>query len=173
MSTQILPPVPSRQRPVFRWSVPCRLCVGPIAGAGFFLSWGHGAGPFAANAFSGFELVAFAGRLQQLDLTPAEGGALLAVRALVLGVIIAAAWQTLLAPAHRWHFGYVLSGWYLVGVAALGAAIGIARTGLVIPPPGLLLLIVAGLLFAFSSREAPSPPGPLSHSVGEGEQGRL
>ena len=46
-----------------------RLVVGPLALAGFLLPWAHGPGILAANEFTGFTLVGFAGRLQQLNLS--------------------------------------------------------------------------------------------------------
>ena len=69
-----------------------RLGVGPLAIAGFFLPWAHGPGPFAANEFTGFALVGFAGRLQALDLSVAQGGLLWAFRLGILGVAIAGTW---------------------------------------------------------------------------------
>ena len=62
-----------------------RLMAGPLALAAFFLPWGTGPGPLAATDFSGPSLVAFAGRLQILDLPPAWHAALLTVRVAVLG----------------------------------------------------------------------------------------
>ena len=57
-----------------------RLCVGPLALVGFFLPWTHGSGVLAGNEFTGFRLVGFAGRLEQLDLGLAEGGLLRVAR---------------------------------------------------------------------------------------------
>ncbi|MBI5948990.1 MAG: hypothetical protein HY875_12700 [Chloroflexi bacterium] len=125
-----------------------RICAGPLALAGFFLPWAQGPGPLAATSFSGFGLVGFAGRLQALDLAPAQSGALLAARLLVLGVAVAAAWQCALAPAHRWHPVYAISGWYVAGFAALAIALGASRSGLTVPPVGLALLVAGGALFA-------------------------
>lgn len=148
-----------------------RLGAGPLAIAGFFLPWAHGPGPFAANEFTGFTLVGFAGRLQALDLSIAQGGMLWAVRLAILGVAIAGAWQLLLAPVHRMHFGYRLSGWYLVAVAGFCGAIGLARSGLEVPPAGLMCLAFAAACFLLAwiampgegnidgARENPSP-GP-------------
>ena len=90
----------------------------------------------------------FAGRLQALDLAPAESGALLLARLLVLGVAVAAAWQCALAPAHRWHPVYAISGWYMAGFAAFAVALGASRAGLTMPPSGLALLVAGGALFA-------------------------
>ena len=142
-----------------------RLGAGPLAIAGFFLPWAHGPGPFAANEFTGFTLVGFAGRLQALDLSVAEGGMLWAIRLAILGVAISGAWQLLLAPAHGMHFGYRLSGWYLVAVAGLCVAIGVARAGLEVPPAGLICLALGAGCFLLAwitmkgARENPSP-GP-------------
>ena len=83
------------------------MLAGPSALAGFFLPWAHVHGPLAATRFSGFTLVGFAGRLQLLDLSPSQSAALVVARCCVLGVAVAATWQTLLAPAHRWHPAYV------------------------------------------------------------------
>jgi hypothetical protein len=125
-----------------------RLCVGPLALAAFFLPWTHGPGALAATRFTGFSLVGFAGRLQALDLTVAEGGLLWGVRLLILGVAVAAAWQIVLAPRHRQHAAYPASGWYIATFAALVLALGAARSGLTVPPLGLGLLALAGLCFA-------------------------
>ena len=123
------------------------MSAGPLALAGFFLPWASGPGALAGTEFSGFTMVGFAGRLQALDLSLTAGGTLLAIRLALLGVAVAAAWQTILAPAHRSHFGYGVSGWYLsVAALALGA-IGLARSGLVVPPPGLACLFVAAAIF--------------------------
>ncbi|MEO8538577.1 MAG: hypothetical protein ABI577_02470 [bacterium] len=127
-----------------------RLGAGPLAIAGFFLPWAHGPGPFAANEFTGFSLVGFAGRLQALDLNIAQGGVLWAIRLAILGVAIAGTWQLLLAPAHRSHPGYHLSGWYLVAAATICAAIGLARSGVAAPPLGLGLVVLAAGAFAIS-----------------------
>ena len=94
-----------------------------------------------------------------------------AVRLAILGVAIAGAWQLLLAPVHRMHFGYRLSGWYLVAVAGFCGAIGLARSGLEVPPAGLMCLAFAAACFLLAwiampgegnidgARENPSP-GP-------------
>lgn len=125
-----------------------RLGAGPLALAGFFLPWSAGPGPFAAYDFTGFTLVGFAGRLQALDLSLAAGTMLWAIRLLILGVAITGAWQTVLAPAHRGHFGYPLSGWYLVGAALVLLAIGLARSGLTVPPLGFAMVVAGALCFA-------------------------
>lgn len=132
-----------------------RLVVGPLALAGFFLPWAHGPGVLAANEFTGFTLVGFAGRLQQLNLSLTVGTGLWIVRLAILGVAIAGAWQTLLAPLHRWHLGYTMSGWYLVAFAAGATAVGVAKSGIVGPPVGLALVIVAGVIFLGSRWATP------------------
>ncbi len=125
-----------------------RLGVGPLALASFFLPWAHGPGPLAASEFTGYRLVGYAGRLQALDLSLGAGVALWAARLLVLAVVVAAAWQTMLAPRHRSHPAYPVSGWYLAALGAVAVGIGISRVGVVVPPPGLVLLALAGGLFA-------------------------
>ena len=130
-----------------------RLAVGPLAIAGFFLPWAHGPGALAATGFTGLTLVGFAGRLQALDLSLAVGGGLWLARLAILGVLIAGAWQTLLAPMHRWHLGYSASGWYLAGFGVVASVAGLARSGLVLPPLGLGLVIGAAVLF-FAGRWA-------------------
>lgn len=132
-----------------RWPVAAlRLSVGPLALAGFFLPWTHGIGPLASTDFTGFRLFGFAGRLQALDLTPAQDGVLWLFRLLILGVAIAALWHTLLAPAHRRHRAYALSGWYLAAFGAVAALLGLLRAGVTTPPLGLALLVVSATLFA-------------------------
>lgn len=124
-----------------------RLAAGPLALLGFFLPWASGPGALAGTQFTGFTLVGFAGRLQALDLSIAAGGTLLAVRLALLAIAVAATWQTLLAPAHRHHFGYRVSGWYLAGAAGVLVSVGVARSGLVVPPAGLACLLAAAVLF--------------------------
>ncbi|MEP6870857.1 MAG: hypothetical protein ABI939_03305 [Anaerolineaceae bacterium] len=130
-----------------RLATVAHLAVGPLALAGFFLPWAHGPGILAANEFTGFTLVGFAGRLQQLNLSLTVGTGLWIVRLAILCVAVAGAWQTLLAPLHRWHLGYALSGWYLVVFAAAATVVGVAKSGLVVPPFGLALVITAGVIF--------------------------
>ena len=141
-----------------------RCLVGPLALAGFFLPWAHGPGVLAANEFTGYRLVGVAGRFQELDLGWAADNAIVILRFAVLGVAIAAIWQTLLAPAWRWHLAYLVSGWYLVTVATIAVATGIARVGLTAPPLGLLLVALAASLFATCEfvrlrRRSPLPAG--------------
>ncbi|MBA4180010.1 MAG: hypothetical protein C0506_05415 [Anaerolinea sp.] len=141
-----------------RWfAIAGRLAVGPLALAGFFLPWAHGPGVFAANEFTGFTLLRFAGRLQALDFNLLEGSLLWLARISILGVLVAAAWQTLLAPAHHWHRGYGLSGWYLGLFTLLAMALGAAKSGVAVPPPGLALLIAASLLFVLTHRASAAP----------------
>lgn len=130
-----------------RFLVVARVSAGPLALAGFFLPWAQGPGVLAGEEFTGFTLLGFAGRLQHLDFTFFEGGLLLAARLAILGVVIAAAWQTLLAPAHHWHRGYEISGWYLAGFTTLAFALGGVRSGLTAPPSGLAALALASTLF--------------------------
>jgi hypothetical protein len=124
-----------------------RLAAGPLALAGFFLPWTSGPGPLAGTEFTGFTLVGFAGRLQALDLSLTAGGILLAARLALLGVAVAAVWQTLLAPAHQGHFGYWISGWYLAAAALVLGGIGIARSGVMLPPLGLGLVMLGAASF--------------------------
>ena len=124
-----------------------RMAVGPLALAGFFLPWAHGPSVLAAESYSGFELVGFAGRLQALDLGPSASAALWATRLLILGVAIAAAWHSVLAPFARWHFAYPLSGWYLGIAGGIAATIGIWRAGVELPPLGLGAWLSSGALF--------------------------
>lgn len=139
-----------------------RVAVGPLALAGFFLPWAHGPGVFAANEFTGFTLLGFAGRLQALDFSLLGGSLLWLARLSILGVAIAGAWQTLLAPAHHWHLGYAMSGWYLGAFTLAAVALGIAKSGPAVPPSGLALLILASALFIASScaTRRPAVPAP-------------
>lgn len=141
-----------------------RFGVGPLALAGFFLPWASGPGALAGTEFSGFTLVGFAGRLQALDLSFAAGGTLWAIRIAILGVAVAGAWQTVLAPRHHGHFAYPVSGWYLVGFAAICIVIGLAREGLTAPPVGLACVVGAGLCFAFAwkNRRTPQTRNPVA-----------
>ncbi|HET7738829.1 MAG TPA: hypothetical protein VFK32_09670 [Tepidiformaceae bacterium] len=124
-----------------------RLTAGPLAFAGFFLPWAAGPGPFAANDFSGYSLVAFSGRLRALDLDPGSAIMLWAIHLAILGVAVAAAWLTMLAPLHRKHPVYRMSGWYVSAVLAVALAIGLVRGGVVLPPLGLALWIGGAACF--------------------------
>jgi hypothetical protein len=124
-----------------------RTAAGPFALAGFFLPWAHGPGVLAASEFTGFSLVAFTGRLQQLDLSVTAGAVLLAIRIAILMVAVCATWLTLLAPLHSWHFGYTLSGWYIVVLGLFAATIGLLRAGLEFPPIGLGLWLAGSVAF--------------------------
>lgn len=137
----------------------CRVAAGPLVFVGFFLPWAKGPGVFAATDFTGFKLVQFAGRLQLLDLPAAVGGTLLAIRLLILLVAVAAVWLTILAPAHRWHAIYWLSGWYISGFAAIALVIGIAKSGISFPPAGFALWLLGSL--AFLVNEWPRPRSKL------------
>lgn len=143
----------------------CRVAAGPLVFVGFFLPWAKGPGLFAATDFTGFKLVQFAGRLQLLDLPVAMGGSLLAVRLLILLVAVAAVWLTLLAPAHRWHAVYWLSGWYITGLAALALVIGITRSGITFPPTGFALWLLGAL--AFLVNEFPRQREDSGHPANE------
>ena len=134
-----------------------RLAAGPLALAAFFLPWGAGPGPLAATDFSGPSLVAFAGRLQILDLPPAWHAALLTVRIAVLGVAITATWRTLLALIAPRHRLYGVSGGYLAGAAVALLAVRLAISVPATPPAGVLLLAAAAVLIA---------AGPIAHRVG-------
>lgn len=136
-----------------------RWLAGPLVLAGFFLPWGHGPGVLAANEFSGFKLVGFAGHLQQLDLGFATGSGLWLARVALLAIPVTATWLTVLAPRHSRHPAYRLSGWYVVAFTAFALGIGAVRDGVVIPPTGLALLAVGAVLFVAS--EAAST---LAHS---------
>lgn len=140
---------PSKSEPTStqRWLGWLRFAAGPLALAGFFLPWAHGPGAFAATEFTGFTLVGFAGRLQALDLSILQGGVLWAARLVILGVAIAATWQMVLAPAHRTHFAYPLSGWYLASAAGVLTLAGLLRSGFELPPLGLTLVVAGGLCF--------------------------
>lgn len=124
-----------------------RLTAGPLAFAGFFLPWAEGPGPFAATDFSGYSLVAFSGRLRALELDPGPAITLGAIHVAILGVAVAGAWLTMLAPFHRKHPVYRLSGWYISAILAVALAIGLMRDGVVLPPPGLALWIGGAACF--------------------------
>ena len=112
----------------------------------------------AATEFTGFKLVQFAGRLQLLDLAPGVSGALLTFRLLILGVAVAATWLSVLAPGHRWHFGYRLSGWYIVVLAAVALALGLAKSGIEVPPLGFALWFAGAAFFLVAEFGRSKPP---------------
>lgn len=152
---------PSRSRQTRGWrrfASSLRYGAGPLALVGFFLPWATGPGALSATEFSGFTLVGFAGRLQALDLSVAAGGAVWAVRFAILGVAVAGAWQTLLAPRHRAHPGYPLSGWYLAVAAVTCLTIGLARSGITTPPAGIACIAAADLCFALGRTAGGATP---------------
>jgi hypothetical protein len=132
-----------------------QMVVGPLTLLAFFLPWTHGVGPLASTQFTGFRLVGFAGRLQALDLTPAQGGLLLLVRVAILGVALSGAWMTLLGPRYPYHLAYRLSGWYAAAFAAAALVLGAAKAGPTTPPVGLALLAASAALFAALEFRAP------------------
>ncbi|MGK2965656.1 MAG: hypothetical protein ACSLFM_08605 [Tepidiformaceae bacterium] len=146
-----------------------RLAAGPLAFVGFFLPWATGTGPFAANDFSGYALVTFSGRLRALELDPGPTALLWAIHLAILGVAVAAAWLTMLAPFHRNHAVYRLSGWYVATLLAVALAIGLTRDGIVVPPLGLALWIAGAALFT-AAQAIPAAArrvrrGPVSRSL--------
>ena len=165
-------PSKSDAAPLRRWLGWLRLAAGPLALAGFFLPWAHGPGAFAATEFTGFTLVGFAGRLQALDLSVLQGGVLWAARLVILGVAIAGTWQTLLAPGHRTHFAYPVSGWYLAVAAGVLSFAGLARSGLELPPLGLALVVAGGVCFLASTIGARESRKTLSRDALRIEDGR-
>ena len=124
-----------------------RPLVGPLALAGFFLPLASGPGVLSGEEYSGFQLVGMTGRLQSLDLGVESAAALWGLRTLLVGVAIAACWQTVLAPTASWHRGYAVSGWYLVGTAVAGLTVGAMRSDLQMPPVGLSLCAAGAALF--------------------------
>ncbi len=136
-----------------RWwplvAVALRCAVGPLSLAAFFVRWAEGPGVLAGTGFSGYDLVRFTGNLRALDLSVTEGAALWAVRLAILGVPVAGAWLTILAPTWRWHVGYALSGWYVVAFAAAVTLVGAIRAGPGVSP-GIALLATAASLFVVS-----------------------
>ncbi len=124
-----------------------RVTTGPLALAAFFLPWLRGSRLLAGYSFSGFDLVGFAGRVEQLDLGPFAGGSLWLLRAILLGVAVAAAWQTLLAPLAPRHPVCRLSGWYLALLAITLLAVEAARGDLEPVASGLVLWLAAAALF--------------------------
>jgi hypothetical protein len=125
-----------------------RLLVGPLALAGFFLPWAHGSGLLGGATFTGFSLLRFAGDLQSLQLSLAQGATLWVVRLLILAVPVAAAWQVLLAWRWRWHPAYRWSGAYVAAFALVALLAGLARSGPVVPPAGLWCLATSAACFA-------------------------
>lgn len=127
-----------------------RLVVGPLAAAAFFLSWGTGSGPLAAVDFSGYRLVAFTGSLNVLVDGAAPTALLASLRLAILAVVIAAVWNTILAPTFRWHPLYVISGWYLSAAGLALVTLTLMRGNVTQPPAGVLLMAAAAAIFALS-----------------------
>lgn len=148
-----------------------RVVCGPLALAAFFLPWVRGSGLLAGYTFSGFDLVGFAGRVEQLDLGPLAGGGLWLLRALLVGVAVAAAWLTLLAPLAPRHPVCRLSGWYLALLAGALLAVEAARGDLSPLPSGLALWLAGAALFlgceAFSLLHLPrvQMPQPIGRAT--------
>ncbi|MFQ5381570.1 MAG: hypothetical protein ACE5EF_08105 [Dehalococcoidia bacterium] len=120
-----------------------RLLAGPLALAGFFGDWVDGSGVLAGHSFSGFELVAFTGSLQNLELTAIEHAALAGVRLAILGVAVVAVWQVVLAirPSPSVNRATNL---YLI-VAAIGVVAAAVYQGGPLLPPGAISLLGAGI----------------------------
>ena len=110
----------------------------------------HGPSLLSPYRFTGLELVTLTGRLQTLDLNGGEQTTLWMLRIALICVPIAAAWQTLLAPFHRWHPGYAISGWFLVAASLLLVVVELARTAFSFATTGLVLLLAAAALFLLS-----------------------
>jgi hypothetical protein len=126
-----------------------RIAAGPLVLLAFLLPWTHGPGALAGESYTGLDLVRLAGVLQGLHLPAAQAATLAAARFALVGLPVAAAWLTILGPAHRWHWGYVAAAAYLVLAASSIAAIGLIRNGFALPMPGPTLLVVAsGMLLA-------------------------
>jgi hypothetical protein len=126
-------------------------------------------GALRYETYSGFELVGLTSVLQQLELPASGRVALHITRGLLLAVPVAAVWMTLLAPTHRWHWGYRLASVYLI-VAGVGlAAFGLIRLGPSIPMPGIGLLLLASVAALSQHLGAPvridrlSPPEGKYH----------
>lgn len=137
-----------------RWII--ALAAGPLAIGGFFLPWAHGSGVLTDAEFTGYSLMRFTGDVQGLQLSLFEGAAVGATRLAILLVPIAGAWQVLLAWRWRWHLGFAISGWYLVGFGGVAAIIGLVR-GPAWPPVGLAMVFAAAVAFVVGVRS--SPPG--------------
>lgn len=120
---------------------------GPAVLAGYFLPWLHGSGVLAGQTFSGFDLVRLGDVLPLLVEVPGGEPVVRALRVASVGVVVAAAWLTLLAPAHRWHVAYAISGWYLVATLLLLLWVHIDREGTSLPPAGALTWIAGVACF--------------------------
>lgn len=148
--------------------------MGPLALGALFLPWWRGSGPLAGLDFTGFELIALSGDLQVMASSTSESLGLWGARIGLLVAAALAAWQTLLAPALRWHPAYRLSGWLLVALATVALGAALLRGGGA-PLPGLALFALAAAAFAacelrspaaarlsaWSVRAAPLPPHSL------------
>ena len=132
-----------------RWII--ALAAGPLAIGGFFLPWAHGSGVLTGSEFTGYSLMRFTGDVQGLQLSLFEGAAVGGTRVAILLVPIAGAWQVLLAWRWRWHLGFAISGWYLVGFGVVAAVVGLVR-GIEWPPTGLAMVFAAAIAFSVGIR---------------------
>lgn len=123
-----------------------RLAAGPAALAAFFLPWGYGPGMLSQTAFTGMSLVRFTGDVSGTG-DPWAVSLALAARLAALAFVVAAAWQTVLAPAWRWHPAYFATGVYLVLSAMTILSLNAALHGISVPPNGALVAAVAAGLF--------------------------
>jgi hypothetical protein len=128
-----------------------RQLVAPLAGAAFFLGWVEGESLLAGREFSGLQVVALAGTLAGLDLSPWQSATLVAARAVTILVAVAAAWHGVMAPFTVTHPAYRWSGVYLASVGLVLLGISAAQRGVGTPAPGALALATAGAIFVASS----------------------
>ena len=127
------------------------LAAGPMAlWSFFFLPWTTGKSALGSGPYSGYELVQLTGILGQLNLPAGQEIALALIRILLIAIPVAGVWVTLLAPAHRWHWGFRLACAYLVIAALLLVALSVVRSGQVVPGSGVVLLLAAALAISAS-----------------------
>ena len=126
------------------------MVAGPAVLAGYFLPWIRGSGVLAGQSFSGLDLVRLGDVLPLLVEVPGGNPAVLVLRVAAVGVVVAAVWLTLLAPAHRWHVAYAASGWYLVATLLLLLWVHIDRQQAAWPPSGAMAWLAGVACFVAS-----------------------
>lgn len=129
---------------------------GVLALAGFLLPWVHGSGPLAGLHFSGYELVAYAGELQQLEAT-FNGPLLFAGRLAIVATAVAGTWLVVLGGVNRWRALRWACGAWVGAVASVLLVVNAGDGGAL---SGTLMLCLAALAFV-----AMEVTGPISRRL--------
>jgi len=128
-----------------QWIDRLPILAGPLAMAGFLLPWFRGVGPLSGETYSGFDLVRLSGAFQAADLPATIVTVAGVFRVLFIGFAVAAAWLTMLAPAHRGHPAYAASASYLALTAVVVVVVSLLVSPGALPGPGACLVVMAAI----------------------------